>query len=554
MADKQSIVAENKIIQPNVAPLIEIVTSLLENIKLNNNLDDLLEETKETEQNDENELRLIELKRLIDYSKTRQEQIQSRLTRIQEEIQSKLQMTQVMNNIKVDDTNNTNKNEFVALKGLKEIKQQVKELKDQENNENANLEKEKDNNKKLEQQLSRLKAKTIKNEVLNIIDNTEKKPENIDENQNFVINNKRVKFDEFENAAILDQLNRSLQKLTHSSIESFGNERNVIKSVIERLKKIFDTQANQPKIGTQQQSDIVNNKIKDLFKYISDNKPYLPHTLRNFIQNFNINSNTDNSTMFTNLITSISTDVNSMISEINLNLNLEKKIPSFSLNGLMSKIKNGYKNMKDYSDGVSKPSMFSKIKNPLTWINNYFNPKTEDEEYDDEVDDDEVDDEEDEDGDDGDIEDGEEEDDIEDDDNGEGEDDIEDDDNGEGDDDNGEGDGDSGEEDGNNNDDENVCKNDSTDGIPIIEVGGKILYYNKDNNTYCIKYSKTGKDDGDDEDGDSVDDKDGDSVDDEDGDRVDDEDGDSVDDEEKKKKKKKKTKQEKKTKTKHQNM
>jgi hypothetical protein len=232
----------------------------------------------------------------------------------------------------------------------------------------------------------------------------------------------------------------------------------------DQRSEIGEDQESETGTTFENETIVVNNKIQDLFKYISDNKSYLPDTVRNFIQKFNFSGNNDNSTMFTNLITSISTDVNSMISDINENL--KQKIPSFSLSGLMAKLNNKYQDVKDYYfDGVSQPSMFSKMKNPLTWINNLFNPKNE--EHDMEEDEDDI-----EDGED-DIDDG---DDIED---GDHEDDSE-----------------YGNDDENDTqlqgiDGENVCNNDLTDGIPIIEVGGKILYYNKETNKYCIKYRET---------------------------------------------------------------
>jgi hypothetical protein len=221
--------------------------------------------------------------------------------------------------------------------------------------------------------------------VFETIDNSQKEPENKNEIQKFTINNNSVKFNVFENAAILDQLNRRLQQLTNSNIELLGNERNVTTNVIRRLIDIINIKAQmaqkpknpiglnesihflppppptsqpgepsniipsvsrrqietntfqpllppsseqteidteQSEIGEDQRSEIgedqesetgttfenetivVNNKIQDLFKYISDNKSYLPDTVRNFIQKFNFRGNNDNGIMFTNLITS----------------------------------------------------------------------------------------------------------------------------------------------------------------------------------------------------------------------------------------------------------
>ena len=531
---------KNKIIQPNITPIIEMVTSLLENIKLNTNLDDLLEETKETEQNIE-----IKLDELKNETTNAVQNIENELKKKENEIQ------QLVNNIDVE-SNDTNDDQNNILKKLEEAK-----------DEKAKLEKEiLDLNtatiqKKEELKNEKDKIETdLKNKVFETIDNSQKTDENKNAIQRFTINNNNVKFNVFEMNAMLDQLNRRLQQLTNSNIESFGNERRVTTNVIRRLIDIINIKAQmaqkpknpiglnesihflppppptsqpgqpsniipsvsrrqietntfqpllppsiqqQSEIGEDQRSEIgterseigedqrseigttfenetivVNNKIQDLFKYISDNKSYLPDTVRNFIQKFNFSGNNDNSTMFTNLITSISTDVNSMISDINENL--KQKIPSFSLSGLMAKLNNKYEDVKDYYfDGVSQPSMFSKMKNPLTWINNLFNPKNEEDDM--EEDEDDIEDGEDdmeEDGDD--IEDGHDGDDIED---GDHEDDSE-----------------YGNDDENDTqlqgiDGENVCNNDLTDGIPIIEVGGKILYYNKETNKYCIKYRET---------------------------------------------------------------
>jgi hypothetical protein len=537
---------KNKIIQPNITPIIEMVTSLLENIKLNTNLDDLLEETKETKQNIE-----IELDELKNESKMEQENIQNQLKENENEIQN------LVNNIVVE-SNETNDDQKIILKKLEETK---------------------DEKAKLENQLSELKTITIqkeeelnnekdkietdlKNKVFETIDNSQKEPENKNEIQKFTINNNSVKFNVFENAAILHQLNHRLQQLTNSNIELLGNERNVTENVIRRLIVIINIKAQmaektkmpvrlnesihfpppppptsqpgqpsnimppfrrtqietntvqsllppsieqQSKIGTDKRTDIgedqtpiVNNKIRDLFEYINSNKVYLTDTLRNFIEKFNFSGNNDNGTMFTNLITSISIDVNSMISDINENL--KQKIPSFSLTGLMAKLKNKYKDVKDvkdyYFNGVSQPSMFSKMKNPLkwknplTWINNLFNPKkeeeyvTEDVEYDEDINESDV------------VSDGtvgslEEDDDLE------HIDDTEEYDINYTEDEEEVGSNDYAGHDDNSDDNdtqlqgidgENVCNNDSNDGIPMIEVSGKILYYNKETNKYCIKY------------------------------------------------------------------
>ena len=530
---------KNKIIQPNITPIIEMVTSLLENIKLNTNLDDLLEETKETEQNIE-----IELDELKNETTNAVQNIENELKKKENEIQ------QLVNNIDVE-SNDTNDDQNNILKKLEEAKDEKAKLEKEILDLNAATIQKKE---ELKNEKDKIET-DLKNKVFETIDNSQKTDENKNAIQRFTINNNNVKFNVFEMNAMLDQLNRRLQQLTNSNIESFGNERRVTTNVIRRLIDIYKTQAKmtekpkmtmglnesinfpppppptsqpgepsniipsvsrrqietntfqpllppsseqteidteQSEIGEDQRSEIgedqeseigttfenetivVNNKIQDLFKYISDNKSYLPDTVRNFIQKFNFSGNNDNSTMFTNLITSISTDVNSMISDINENL--KQKIPSFSLSGLMAKLNNKYEDVKDYYfDGVSQPSMFSKMKNPLTWINNLFNPKNEEDDM--EEDEDDIEDGEDdmeEDGDD--IEDGHDGDDIED---GDYEDDSE-----------------YSNDDENDTqlqgiDGENVCNNDLIDGIPIIEVGGKILYYNKETNKYCIKYRET---------------------------------------------------------------